>query len=134
MIISVNSEEIKLIYSFRSLLQYWCQLLWRNLLQPFFLIGVLNMRKAVFFINNLMFGLHSSRKKLWHYLFYVAALKHSPSKRKSISRPIRPLEGDFDSTGESNAFRFKRIFIFLLLQNSYACLWYHARNWSVFGM
>ncbi|KAL0131342.1 hypothetical protein PUN28_002693 [Cardiocondyla obscurior] len=26
-------------------------------------------------------------------------LKHSPSKRKSISRPIRPLEGDFDSTG-----------------------------------
>ncbi|KAL0131349.1 hypothetical protein PUN28_002693 [Cardiocondyla obscurior] len=25
-------------------------------------------------------------------------LKHSPSKRKSISRPIRPLEGDFDST------------------------------------
>ncbi|XP_018403717.1 PREDICTED: phosphatidylinositol 4-phosphate 5-kinase type-1 alpha-like isoform X11 [Cyphomyrmex costatus] len=26
-------------------------------------------------------------------------LKHSPSKRKSISRPLRPLEGDFDSTG-----------------------------------
>ncbi|XP_016841780.1 phosphatidylinositol 4-phosphate 5-kinase type-1 alpha isoform X3 [Nasonia vitripennis] len=25
-------------------------------------------------------------------------LKHSPSKRKSISRPLRPLEGDFDST------------------------------------
>ncbi|XP_066581108.1 phosphatidylinositol 4-phosphate 5-kinase type-1 alpha-like isoform X10 [Prorops nasuta] len=27
------------------------------------------------------------------------ALKHSPSKRKSITRPLRPLEGDFDSTG-----------------------------------
>uniref|UniRef100_A0A0C9RPZ2 Pip5k1a_1 protein n=1 Tax=Fopius arisanus TaxID=64838 RepID=A0A0C9RPZ2_9HYME len=26
-------------------------------------------------------------------------LKHSPSKRKSITRPLRPLEGDFDSTG-----------------------------------
>ncbi|XP_066581107.1 phosphatidylinositol 4-phosphate 5-kinase type-1 alpha-like isoform X9 [Prorops nasuta] len=26
------------------------------------------------------------------------ALKHSPSKRKSITRPLRPLEGDFDST------------------------------------
>ncbi|XP_051163402.1 phosphatidylinositol 4-phosphate 5-kinase type-1 alpha isoform X9 [Leptopilina boulardi] len=26
-------------------------------------------------------------------------LKHSPSKRKSISRPLRPLEVDFDSTG-----------------------------------
>ncbi|XP_043283770.1 phosphatidylinositol 4-phosphate 5-kinase type-1 alpha-like isoform X16 [Venturia canescens] len=26
-------------------------------------------------------------------------LKHSPSKKKSISRPLRPLEGDFDSTG-----------------------------------
>ncbi|XP_043503770.1 phosphatidylinositol 4-phosphate 5-kinase type-1 alpha-like isoform X5 [Polistes fuscatus] len=25
-------------------------------------------------------------------------LKHSPSKRKSITRPLRPLEGDFDST------------------------------------
>ncbi|XP_043283754.1 phosphatidylinositol 4-phosphate 5-kinase type-1 beta-like isoform X2 [Venturia canescens] len=25
-------------------------------------------------------------------------LKHSPSKKKSISRPLRPLEGDFDST------------------------------------
>jgi len=37
-------------------------------------------------------------------MFYVAALKHSPSKRKSISRPLRPLEGDFDSTGKSNAF------------------------------
>ncbi|TGZ53590.1 hypothetical protein DBV15_05156 [Temnothorax longispinosus] len=41
---------------------------------------------------------HSSSKKLWHRWFYVAALKHSPSKRKSISRPLRPLEGDFDST------------------------------------
>lgn len=30
----------------------------------------------------------------------VTALKHSPSKRKSISRPLRPLEGDFDSTGK----------------------------------
>ncbi|XP_018403677.1 PREDICTED: phosphatidylinositol 4-phosphate 5-kinase type-1 alpha-like isoform X6 [Cyphomyrmex costatus] len=28
-------------------------------------------------------------------------LKHSPSKRKSISRPLRPLEGDFDSTAVS---------------------------------
>uniref|UniRef100_A0A0C9R2W5 Uncharacterized protein n=1 Tax=Fopius arisanus TaxID=64838 RepID=A0A0C9R2W5_9HYME len=27
------------------------------------------------------------------------SLKHSPSKRKSITRPLRPLEGDFDSTG-----------------------------------
>ncbi|XP_034172489.1 phosphatidylinositol 4-phosphate 5-kinase 59B isoform X8 [Osmia lignaria lignaria] len=26
-------------------------------------------------------------------------LKHSPSKRKSITRPLRPLDGDFDSTG-----------------------------------
>ncbi|XP_058797438.1 phosphatidylinositol 4-phosphate 5-kinase type-1 alpha isoform X9 [Phymastichus coffea] len=26
-------------------------------------------------------------------------LKHSPSKRKSISKPVRPLEADFDSTG-----------------------------------
>ena len=31
----------------------------------------------------------------------VSALKHSPSKRKSITRPLRPLDGDFDSTGES---------------------------------
>lgn len=37
-----------------------------------------------------------------HCLFYVTALKHSPSKRKSISRPLRPLEGDFDSTGKLN--------------------------------
>lgn len=34
-------------------------------------------------------------------LIYVSALKHSPSKRKSITRPLRPLDGDFDSTGES---------------------------------
>ena len=37
-------------------------------------------------------------------MFYVTALKHSPSKRKSISRPLRPLEGDFDSTGKLNSF------------------------------
>ncbi|XP_031832534.2 phosphatidylinositol 4-phosphate 5-kinase 59B isoform X13 [Nomia melanderi] len=30
---------------------------------------------------------------------FSRALKHSPSKRKSITRPLRPLEGDFDSTG-----------------------------------
>nr|XP_031832532.1 phosphatidylinositol 4-phosphate 5-kinase type-1 alpha isoform X9 [Nomia melanderi] len=29
---------------------------------------------------------------------FSRALKHSPSKRKSITRPLRPLEGDFDST------------------------------------
>lgn len=34
-------------------------------------------------------------------LICVSALKHSPSKRKSITRPLRPLDGDFDSTGES---------------------------------
>jgi len=39
--------------------------------------------------------------------FCVTALKHSPSKRKSITRPLRPLEGDFDSTGKSDAFHFE---------------------------
>lgn len=52
----------------------------------------------------------------------VSALKHSPSKRKSISKPqttvfSRPLEGDFDSTGKRrvmNSFLQLRTSIFFI--------------------
>ncbi|KAL0131343.1 hypothetical protein PUN28_002693 [Cardiocondyla obscurior] len=40
-----------------------------------------------------------NHRKFRNLVTSYIALKHSPSKRKSISRPIRPLEGDFDSTG-----------------------------------
>ncbi|KAL0131340.1 hypothetical protein PUN28_002693 [Cardiocondyla obscurior] len=39
-----------------------------------------------------------NHRKFRNLVTSYIALKHSPSKRKSISRPIRPLEGDFDST------------------------------------
>lgn len=32
--------------------------------------------------------------------FYVTALKHSPSKRKSLSRPMRALESEVDMPGK----------------------------------
>ncbi|XP_011250580.1 phosphatidylinositol 4-phosphate 5-kinase type-1 alpha isoform X9 [Camponotus floridanus] len=40
-----------------------------------------------------------NHRKFRNLVTSYIALKHSPSKRKSISRPLRPLEGDFDSTG-----------------------------------
>ncbi|XP_018366690.1 PREDICTED: phosphatidylinositol 4-phosphate 5-kinase type-1 alpha-like isoform X6 [Trachymyrmex cornetzi] len=39
-----------------------------------------------------------NHRKFRNLVTSYIALKHSPSKRKSISRPLRPLEGDFDST------------------------------------
>ncbi|KAL0131337.1 hypothetical protein PUN28_002693 [Cardiocondyla obscurior] len=44
-----------------------------------------------------------NHRKFRNLVTSYIALKHSPSKRKSISRPIRPLEGDFDSTAVSPA-------------------------------
>jgi len=65
--------------------------------------------------------------------FCVTALKHSPSKRKSISRPLRPLEGDFDSTGESDAFQF--VFRFPVTQKFSALVYHISREImkSIFG-
>ncbi|XP_034946774.1 phosphatidylinositol 4-phosphate 5-kinase type-1 alpha isoform X6 [Chelonus insularis] len=40
-----------------------------------------------------------NHRKFRNLVTSYIALKHSPSKRKSITRPLRPLEGDFDSTG-----------------------------------
>ncbi|XP_051163395.1 phosphatidylinositol 4-phosphate 5-kinase type-1 alpha isoform X8 [Leptopilina boulardi] len=40
-----------------------------------------------------------NHRKFRNLVTSYIALKHSPSKRKSISRPLRPLEVDFDSTG-----------------------------------
>lgn len=68
-------------------------------------------------------------------LICVSALKHSPSKRKSITRPLRPLDGDFDSTGESirsieylgNFLFFFRIFVndrFRMLR-VVLCAWFY---------
>ncbi|XP_029167020.1 phosphatidylinositol 4-phosphate 5-kinase type-1 alpha-like isoform X3 [Nylanderia fulva] len=42
-----------------------------------------------------------NHRKFRNLVTSYIALKHSPSKRKSISRPLRPLEGDFDSTAVS---------------------------------
>ncbi|XP_011308173.1 phosphatidylinositol 4-phosphate 5-kinase type-1 alpha isoform X8 [Fopius arisanus] len=39
-----------------------------------------------------------NHRKFRNLVTSYIALKHSPSKRKSITRPLRPLEGDFDST------------------------------------
>ncbi|XP_026674652.1 phosphatidylinositol 4-phosphate 5-kinase type-1 alpha isoform X16 [Ceratina calcarata] len=39
------------------------------------------------------------RNLVTSYIVFAQTLKHSPSKRKSITRPLRPLDGDFDSTG-----------------------------------
>ncbi|KAG5327298.1 PI51A kinase, partial [Pseudoatta argentina] len=39
-----------------------------------------------------------NHRKFRNLVTSYIALKHSPSKRKSISRPLKPLEGDFDST------------------------------------
>ncbi|XP_051163345.1 phosphatidylinositol 4-phosphate 5-kinase type-1 alpha isoform X2 [Leptopilina boulardi] len=39
-----------------------------------------------------------NHRKFRNLVTSYIALKHSPSKRKSISRPLRPLEVDFDST------------------------------------
>ncbi|XP_050584466.1 phosphatidylinositol 4-phosphate 5-kinase type-1 alpha-like isoform X13 [Bombus affinis] len=39
------------------------------------------------------------RNLVTSYIGNFVSLKHSPSKRKSITRPLRPLDGDFDSTG-----------------------------------
>jgi len=63
--------------------------------------------------------------------FCVTALKHSPSKRKSITRPLRPLEGDFDSTGESDAFQFD--FDFLLPESSLRLFISREIMKSIFG-
>ncbi|XP_043589810.1 phosphatidylinositol 4-phosphate 5-kinase type-1 alpha-like isoform X12 [Bombus pyrosoma] len=38
------------------------------------------------------------RNLVTSYIVFAQTLKHSPSKRKSITRPLRPLDGDFDST------------------------------------
>ncbi|XP_050584465.1 phosphatidylinositol 4-phosphate 5-kinase type-1 alpha-like isoform X12 [Bombus affinis] len=38
------------------------------------------------------------RNLVTSYIGNFVSLKHSPSKRKSITRPLRPLDGDFDST------------------------------------
>ncbi|XP_034172488.1 phosphatidylinositol 4-phosphate 5-kinase 59B isoform X7 [Osmia lignaria lignaria] len=40
-----------------------------------------------------------NHRKFRNLVTSYIALKHSPSKRKSITRPLRPLDGDFDSTG-----------------------------------
>ncbi|XP_058797437.1 phosphatidylinositol 4-phosphate 5-kinase type-1 beta isoform X8 [Phymastichus coffea] len=40
-----------------------------------------------------------NHRKFRNLVTSYIALKHSPSKRKSISKPVRPLEADFDSTG-----------------------------------
>ncbi|KAK0159247.1 hypothetical protein PV328_010149 [Microctonus aethiopoides] len=40
-----------------------------------------------------------NHRKFRNLVTSYIALKHSPSKRKSLSRPLRSLEGDFDSTG-----------------------------------
>ncbi|XP_006617931.1 phosphatidylinositol 4-phosphate 5-kinase type-1 alpha isoform X3 [Apis dorsata] len=39
-----------------------------------------------------------NHRKFRNLVTSYIALKHSPSKRKSITRPLRPLDGDFDST------------------------------------
>ncbi|XP_046471139.1 phosphatidylinositol 4-phosphate 5-kinase type-1 gamma isoform X3 [Neodiprion pinetum] len=44
-----------------------------------------------------------NHRKFRNLVTSYIALKHSPSKRKSITRPLRPLEGDFDSTAASGS-------------------------------
>lgn len=73
-------------------------------------------------------------------LICVSALKHSPSKRKSITRPLRPLDGDFDSTGESiRSIEYLGNFLFFffeyLLMIDFVCFaWSFATGSTICGL